>query len=229
MMKVAVLVLSILSLAAPSFAQAERGYIGGIGGFAVSAASTSPRVTSQDWAFEAGARVAPGLLAFGDFGRINDLSPSTSQPDVATAVSTLSSTDAVDVVGTARMPARYALGGLRWQPRTPRRVVPFITGGLGVAHLTPTARFTFTDGTLPNADPAAAPPNSGDDVTAQVSTLGVFAPPAPSTAMMIMGGGGAEFDLARHWAVDTEYRISRISASTPLHAQGLAFGLGYRF
>jgi len=148
---------------------------------------------------------------------------------VATAVSTLSSTDAVDVVGTARMPARYALGGLRWQPRTPRRVVPFLTGGLGVAHLSPVARFTFTDGTLPNADPAAAPPNSGDDVTAQVSTLGVFAAPAPSTAMMIMGGGGAEFDLARHWAVDTEYRVSRISASTPLHAQGLAFGVGYRF
>lgn len=228
-MKVPLLVLSILSLGAPSFAQTERGYIGGIGGFAVSAASTSPRVTSQDWAFEAGARVAPGLLAFGDFGRINDLSPSTSQPEVATAVSTLSSTDAVDVVGTARMPARYALGGLRWQPRTARRVVPFITGGLGVAHLTPSAHFTFTDGTLPNADPTAAAPNSGDDVTTQVSTLGVFVPPAPSTNLMMMGGGGAEFELASHWALDAEYRVSRISASTPLHTQGLGFGLGYRF
>ncbi len=228
-MTLALLILSILSLAAPSFAQTERGYIGGIGGFAVSAASTSPRVTSQDFAFEAGARVAPGLLAFGDIGRIKDLTPSTSEPQVASTVTTLSSTDAVDVVGTARMPARYALGGLRWQPRAPRRVVPFVTGGLGVAHLTPTARFTFTDGTLPTADPTAAAPNTGDDVTAQITTLGIFTPPPPSTALMVMGGGGLEFDIARHWAVDTEYRISRISASTPLRTQGLAFGLGYRF
>ncbi len=112
-MKLAILILSILSLATPSFAQAERGYIGGLGGFAVSAAATSPRVTAGDWALEAGARVAPGLLAFGDLGRFNDLSPSTSQPAVDSTVAALSSTDAVDVVGTARMPARYALGGLR--------------------------------------------------------------------------------------------------------------------
>jgi len=66
------------------------------------------------------------------------------------------------------------VGGLRWQPRAPRRVVPFILGGLGVAHLTPSARFTFTDGTLPTTDPSATPPNTGDDVTTQISTLGVF-------------------------------------------------------
>ena len=46
---------------------------------------------------------------------------------------------------------------------------------------------------------------------------------------MVTGGGGAEFDVSSHWAVDTEYRVSRISAATPLHTQGLAFGLGYRF
>ena len=46
---------------------------------------------------------------------------------------------------------------------------------------------------------------------------------------MVTGGGGAEFYLAPHWALDTEYRVSRVSATTPLHAQGLAFGLGYRF
>ena len=227
-MKLAVLLLSILSFAAPSFAQTERGYIEGTGGFAVSAATTSPSVTSGDWAFGAGARIAPRLLAFGDVGRFNDLTPSTSEPAVTTAVTTLSSADAIDVVGTARMPARYAVGGLRWQPRASRRVVPFVLGGLGVAHLTPSARFTFTDGTLPGADPST-PPNTGDDVTTQISTLGVFTPPPASNALMLTAGGGAQFDLASHWAVDTEYRLSRISASTPLHAQGLVFGLGYRF
>jgi opacity protein-like surface antigen len=228
-MKVALLLLSILFLSAPSFAQTERGYIGGIGGFAVSAASTSPRVTSGDWAFEAGGRIAPGLLAFGDVGRINNVTPSTTESAVSSTVNTLSSTDSVSVVGTTRMPARYALGGLRWQPRAARRVVPFVVGGLGVAHLTPVASFTYASGTLPITDPAAATPNSGDDVTTQITTLGLFTPPASSTALMVMGGGGAEFDVAPHWAVDTEYRLSRISASTPLHAQGVTFGVGYRF
>ena len=224
-----ILTLSILSIAASSYAQTERGYIGGIGGFAVSAATTSPRVTSGDVAIEAGARIAPGLLFFGDVGRFNDLTPSTSQAQVANAITTLSSADAVDVVGTARMPARYALGGLRWQARASRRITPFVTGGLGVAHMTPTAAFTFTDGTLPGSDPSAAAPATGEDVTTQIATLGIFTPPAPSTALMIAFGGGAEFAIARHWALDTEYRVSRISATTPLHAQGLAFGLGYRF
>jgi opacity protein-like surface antigen len=228
-MKLVILILSIVLLAAPSFAQTERGYIGGIGGFAVSAAATSPRVTSGDMAIEAGARIAPGLLFFGDVGRINDLTPSTSQPQVADTVSTLSSSDAVDVMGTARMPARYALGGLRWQARASHRMMPFLTGGLGVAHLTPTAAFTFTDGTLPGSDPNAAAPAAGEDVTTQIATLGIFTPPAPSTALMVAVGGGVEFSLAPHWALDTEYRVSRISATTPLHAQGLAFGLGYRF
>jgi len=228
-MKTAILLLSILSLAAPSFAQTERGFVEGVGGFAVSAASTSPRVTSGDWSFDAGARIAPGLLAFGDVGRINDLTPSTSESTVASTVTTLSSTDAVDVVGTTRMPARYAVGGLRWQSRTPHRLAPFALGGIGVAHLTPSARFTFSDGLLPIADPSVAQPNAGDDVTTELSTLGVFTPPPSSNALMLTGGGGVELAVAPHWAVDTEYRVSRISASTPLHAQGLAFGLGYRF
>jgi opacity protein-like surface antigen len=228
-MKLAILTLSIvLVAAASSFAQGERGYIDGIGGFAVSAATTSSRVTSGDLALEAGGRIAPSLLVFGDVGRFDNLTPSTSQPQVSNTVTTLSSADAVNVQGTARMPAKYALGGLRWQPGAARRVVPFVSGGLGVAHLTPTAAFTYTSGTLPGADPAA-PPTPGSDVTSQIATLGVFTAPAPSSALMLMVGGGAEIAVASHWAVDTEYRVSRISADTPLHAQGLAFGLGYRF
>ena len=93
----------------------------------------------------------------------------------------------------------------------------------------PPAAFTYTDGTLPNSDPTATAPSTGEDVTTQVTTLGVFTPPPSSNAMMTAFGGGAEFTMASHWALDTQYRVSRISASTPLHAQGLAFGLGYRF
>jgi len=41
--------------------------------------------------------------------------------------------------------------------------------------------------------------------------------------------GGIEVPVARHWAIDAGYRFSRISTDTPVHAQGMTFGFGYRF
>ena len=42
-------------------------------------------------------------------------------------------------------------------------------------------------------------------------------------------GGGVDIPVAHHWAVDVGYRFSRIEADTPLNAQGMTFGFGYRF
>jgi len=33
----------------------------------------------------------------------------------------------------------------------------------------------------------------------------------------------------QHWAIDAGYRFARIAADTPLNAQGVTFGFGYRF
>ena len=222
----ALLILSIFLVATPAFAQRERGYISGIGGVAFSSATASPRTTSGDLALEAGGRIAPSLLAFGNFGRIDNLTPTTSQSSITDAVSMLSTSDALGVQGSARTPADYVLGGLRWQSLASRRVSPFLSAGFGVAHLTPNALFKYASGTVPGD---ATPPNVGDDVTSLVTPLASFTPPQPESALMMMASGGAEFAVATHWAVDTQYSLSRISASTPLHAQGLAFGFGYRF
>jgi hypothetical protein len=54
--------LSLLS-AAPSLAQDERGYVTGVGGFAASTDATSGNLL-----FDAGVRVAPHLLVFGNLG-----------------------------------------------------------------------------------------------------------------------------------------------------------------
>ena len=43
-----------------------------------------------------------------------------------------------------------------------------------------------------------------------------------------MLGGGVEVPVTRRWAVDAGYRFSRVSAETPLNAQGATFGFGYR-
>jgi len=91
--------------------------------------------------------------------------------------------------------------------------------------VTPTATFTFTSGTF--ADGSTPP--EGFDITSQLVTAGEFTTPAASTAAMVTFGGGVEIPVARHLAVDAGYRFSRVAADTPLNAQGMTFGVGYRF
>ena len=60
-------------------------------------------------------------------------------------------------------------------------------------------------------------------------SAGDFTAPPATNAFMFTVGGGVDIPVARHWAVDAGYRSSRVSADTPLTAQGMTFGFGYRF
>src|SRR5689334_18434883 len=133
-----VMVLVIGCVAAPAFAQSERGYVGGAGGFAV-----TPEATSGGAMIEAGFRIAPRLYVFGDFGQYHDLQPSDVQPAVDAATEQLS-TDGLNAIGTGRVPANYVLGGLRYEARSFHGIVPYGLGGIGLAHLSPTATFTYS-------------------------------------------------------------------------------------
>ncbi len=47
-------------------------------------------------------------------------------------------------------------------------------------------------------------------------------------------GGGVQVPVMPHWVVDAGYRYSRIAAddalsASPLNANGVTFGFGYRF
>ncbi len=219
-MKMCVIVVaSVVLLPSASFAQSERAYLTGIGGFAV-----TPDTTSHDVVAEGGVRIAPHLMVFGDVGRFRDVQPSDVQPNID--LTTQASADqGLGVVGTGRVPAVYSVGGLRYQPTSFGRVAPYVMGGVGVAHLKPTARFTYSSGTLPDG----STPTVGDDVTTQLESAFDFSLPLPSTSLMTLLGGGVEVPLSRHWAVDADYRYSRIASDTPLNVQGAAFGFGYRF
>lgn len=205
--------------AAPSFAQSERAYINGVGGFTV----TSDK-TDRDVSAEGGVRIAPRLFVFGNVGQFHNLRPSDMQPtvDFATAVS---ADEGLGVTGTGRVPATYSTGGLRLQVPTHSRLSPYVLGGIGAAHLKPTARFTFASGAFPDGTTSAV----GDDVTAQVESVFDVTVPMPTTAFMFTLGGGVEVPVSHHWAVDADYRYARVSTETPLNAQGATFGFGYRF
>ena len=209
-----------LLTAAPLKAQTERGYITGVGGFAV-----SPDTTSGDVLGEAGVRIAPHLLVFGNVGQFHNLQPSDVQPAVDSTTALLSANQGLNVVGTARVPAWYSGGGLRYEIPTLSHLSPYALGEIGFARLTPTAQFTYSSGTLPDG----STPALGADVTAQLVSAGDFTVPSATTAFMFTLGGGVAIPVARHWAIDAGYRFARIAADTPLNAQGVTFGFGYRF
>ena len=209
--------------AAPLLAQAEpRGYVTASGGF-----TSTTDTTSGDLLFEGGVRIATHLMVFGDIGQFHNLQPSDVQPAVDSTTGLLSTSQGLNVTGTPRAPAVYSVGGLRYDIPMQWRVAPYVLGGLGFARLSPTAQFTFNSGT--GTLPDGTIPVPGADVTSQLVTAGDFTPPAASNAFMFTLGGGVEIPVVSHWAVDVGYRYSRISAETPLNAQGATFGFGYRF
>jgi len=218
-MRALTMAIGITLISATAYAQTERGYVNGIGGFAVTPDTTSPDVLA-----EGGVRIAPHLFVFGDLGQFHNLLPSDVQPNVD--LTTAASADqGLAITGTGRVPAIYSIGGLRYEVAKNSRVLPYVLGGVGVAHLKPTAQFTYSSGTLPDG----TTPTAGQDVTTQVESAFDFTVPAASTSFMFTLGGGVQVPVARHWAVDAAYRFSRINSDTPFNAQGMTFGFGYRF
>jgi opacity protein-like surface antigen len=209
-----------LMTATPLMAQTDRAYVAGYGGFAAASGTKS-----ADALGEAGVRIAPRLSVIGAIGRFRNLQPSAVQPAIDATTTALADTQGVTVVGTGKVPAWYTAGGLRYDIPAGHHVMPYVSGELGFARLMPTATFTFTSGTFPDG----STPPEGFDITQQLVTAGDFTTPAASTAAMLTFGGGVEIPVARHLAVDAGYGFSRVAADTPLNAQGMTFGVGYRF
>ena len=220
-----------LLTAAPLLAQERgaggedaKGYVTGLGGFA-----TSVTNTTSDIRFEGGVRVAPHVMIFGNVGRFGDLQGDL-QPTLDAATSALAANQGLTVIGSGTLPAKYVSGGLRVEVPTHSRALPYVLGGVGVARLNPSAQFTFSSGTLPDGSTPAV----GDDVTAILTTSGAFTEPASSSALMLTFGGGLQVSVTHHWVADAGYRYSRIAADTTLsasaiNANGMTFGVGYRF
>jgi outer membrane protein with beta-barrel domain len=228
----AVLLLTPL-VASPLFAQDHtgqiagwenaKGYVTGLGGFASSTSNTTGNVEA-----EAGVRLVPHVLLFGNIGRfsnlLGDLQPTLDATTAGLAANQLS------VVASGTLPATYYGGGLRVEIPTHSRAMPYVLGGMSVAHLTPTATFTFSSGVLPDG----STPDTGTDVTSTITASGAYVPPLSSNAAMFTMGAGVQVLTMPHWVVDAGYRYSRIAADTTLNAStlatnGMTFGISYRF
>ena len=214
--------------AAPSFAQEAAidhpaGYVSAFGGPAWAGGNSTGTVL-----FEGGVRVARHVMVFGNVGRFANLAADL-QPTLDATTTTLTN-EGLGVTTVASLPAWYGVGGVRGEMRVSRHALPYALGGIGVAHLTPTAQFTYASGTMPDG----STPAIGDDVTTALTGNGNVTLPSPSAAMMLMLGGGVQVPFVTHWAADVGYRYSRIASDSTLGANSLntnvvTLGVGYRF
>jgi len=214
---------------APAFAQ-ERpeeeaaGYVSGVGGFATSFGNTTGAV-----ALEAGARVAPHVMVFGNIGRFADLQGEL-QPTLDNDTAALMANQGLAVNAGGTLPTSFYQGGVRVEVPTGHKLLPYALGALGVAHLNPTPQFLFSNGVMPDG----STPTVGSDVTSALVSTGALTTPGPSNAFMFTLGGGLQYPVIPHWVVDVGYRYSRIAADTtlsasPINTNGMSFGFGYRF
>lgn len=231
-MKIVVLVATVsIAAAAPLFGQESNatgqesvGYISGLGGFAAAVGHTT-----GDVLVEGGVRIAPHVMVFGNVGRFGSLQQDL-QPTLDATASALAASQGLTVIGGGSLPATFGSGGLRVEIPAGSRMLPYVLGGIGVAHLTPRPQFTFSSGVMPDG----TTPSAGTDVTTALMAAGGFTAPSPSNAFMFTMGGGVQVPVAAHWIVDAGYRYSRIAAdstlsASPLNANGMTFGFGYRF
>ena len=223
----------VTSTASMSFAQ-EHGqnggwqdsaaYVTGLGGFQAATGSTT-----GDLLIEGGVRVAPHVMVFGDLGYFRNLQGDLTN-SLNNAVTSLQNTQGLGVTATGTLPALYSIGGVRVEIPASNLFLPYVFGGAGAAHLSPTQQFNFASGTMPDG----SLPTVGQDVTSNLTTSGLFTPTVSSTAFMYTVGGGVLIPVASRWVVDAAYRYSRIAAdstlsASPLSTNGMTFGLGYRF
>jgi opacity protein-like surface antigen len=225
---VAVGVTLVALAAAPLFAQEPGGpdapgYVSAFGSTVWGGGNSTGSVL-----FEAGIRIAPHVMVFGNVGRFADLQADL-QPTLDASTTALSG-QGLGVTSAGTLPAWYGVGGLRAEILPTRHAMPYVLGGVGAARLNPTTHLTFAGGAMPDGSAV----DVGSDVTAALITGGSYSAPPASTALMMMLGGGVQVPLFPHWAVDLGYRYSRIAADTSLSATALntnamSFGFGYRF
>jgi opacity protein-like surface antigen len=229
MMRTLIMAATVTVLtAAPLFAeehgaQDPNGYVSGLGGFATSVGNST-----GDMLVEGGVRIAPHVMVFADLGRLGNLQADL-QPTLDSATTALSN-QGLAVAASGSLPAWYGAGGLRAEMPISSRVMPYALGGIGLARLNPTAQFTFSSGTMPDGSTPAV----GSDVTTAIVAAGAFTAPPASTALMFTLGSGVQVPVNLHWVFDAGYRYTHIAAdstlsASPLNANGMTFGLGYRF
>jgi opacity protein-like surface antigen len=190
MRKIVAITGCLVFFASHVFAQAERGFVRGLGGI------TFGTETSSIVGGGAGFNVVPNLQVTVDIGRMQNVMPRKIKDDLDAAATLITIFYGVPVTIDVKIPAFYAAGGLRYNVPTTGRLRPFINGDVGVGHIS--ADITST---VAGIDISRDVEEAADLGTANKFLLGL--------------GGGATLGLTDAVGLDIGYRFNRIFTDDP--------------
>jgi opacity protein-like surface antigen len=182
--------LSIVSV--PAFAQLnepQRGYAIGFGGMGAS------QVNSEFFGGSVGFNITPQIQITGDISRTQDVLSSFTKEDLTLVDSAISADIGLPFTSSVKMPTNYYVAGVRWGVPLRGNVRPYVSGGGGVAHMSPAPKFLV----------------AGLDMTELAMKDALISNTfREETRPMATVGGGLAVVLARHLTVDFGYKYSAI-------------------
>jgi hypothetical protein len=204
-MRIAPLVLAgalVIALASPVSAQGTTSsgiFVGGLGGLTFGSA------TSSAVAGQVGVRLMPNVFVIGEIGRAQNVIPG----EIADMID--EARDALEEAGipfefSAKAPAIYGFGGLRWA-QGGRRFSPFVEGGVGFAHIT--------------ADVSGSV--AGIDIVDLIEDEVGFGD-LSTNEFLIAFGGGVNIGLTPTVSADAGYRFTRIFTDDPAVNMSMIYG-----
>ena len=174
-------------------------------------------VNSQSYGVEGGYTFRPGMQVFVEAGHVNNVASNAFFNAAQTIAGGLGQTQ--DGVGfTAKQPVAFGDVGVRYLvPVSQTRLLPYVSAGIGIAHVTNDARFTI----------------GGNDVTSSLTQYGVVLGSDLSghfTRPLLALGIGAVVPVWSRVVVDLHYRYGRIFAPDEgINVSRAGIGIGVSF
>ena len=204
-------VLAGMAITGTAHAQTlSRGYVEGV------AQSTFGGVTSQGYGAEVGFHIGLNVQVFGEFMHVNDTATSGLATSAQLIANALSQTQS-NVAYSAKQPATFGVGGVRFIFPTTTKLEPYVLVGAGVAKVEKDVTYSI----------------GGSDVTNNLPQYGVVLGTDLSgteTKMMLDLGAGLAWPIASKLVVDFQYRYGRVFLSDEgLNINRAGVGIGLRF
>jgi hypothetical protein len=209
--KTVLLVIALLCLSVPGFAQTQSGprtggYVAGIGGMTFG--------TESDTLFggEVGVETSRNITIYGTMGRMQNVAPNyvNNEIDVINADLTASTGEVWNF--KAKAPTLFGIGGVKYRVPTNSSVRPYVLGGAGFGSI----NIKVTE------------PHFGDVTDALIAEGSFTQSDFKATKFLVEMGGGLEIPVGPMY-VDTGYRFGKFVGVEDANVSRAYAGVGYRF
>jgi hypothetical protein len=193
---------AIACLATPAFAQSQPPQSGPTSGASIAAVGGLTFGTESDKLYggEIGVDATRNLTVYGTLGHMQNIAPKSVQSELeGTGL-------------TAKFPATFGIGGLKYKVPTNSTVRPYVLAGAGVG----STKLKMTAAGV------------GDITDAAVAAAGLDQNDVKATRFMYEMGGGLEIPVGPIY-VDTGYRFGKFVNLEDANVSRAYVGLGYRF